>query len=37
VIPPGGTAVAQVFENVSADRLYLLREGELVVKRGVRR
>jgi hypothetical protein len=33
VIPPGATEPARVFENVLADRLYLLQDGELAVKR----
>ena len=33
VIPPGATEPSRVFENVFADRLYLLRDGELSVKR----
>ena len=37
VIPPGATAPALVFENVEANRLYTLRDGELLPMRGARR
>jgi len=37
VIRPGATEPSSVFENVFADRLYLLREGELVLQREARK
>lgn len=37
VIAPGATTPSKVFENVFADRLYLLRDGELAVKREAKR
>jgi enediyne biosynthesis protein E4 len=37
VIPPGATAPALVFENVEANRVYTLRDGELTQRREARR